>query len=250
MNGNLLYVFQVDSEAIVDTSIAILKNLSLAPKFRVTEYLDIYRYETLEFLDPDEWYREGCCENTAIHDDYALSHKDEDAVLETTKQDRDIFESFNLLTQEDHLICPYLVHEYVLRSRRWVSLDVNLVPKIPSQEFGFDQLVLPKGHSETLLALVETHSKGTKMVIGQNTSERQMDLVRGKGKGLIILLHSEPGVGKTSTAECVAEYTHRPYFQVTCGDIDDSAELVERTLENHFQLAHKWGCVLLLDGAE
>ena len=36
----------------------------------------------------------------------------------------------------------------------------------------------------------------------------------------------------------------------TKGDIGETAEIVEQRLENHFQLAHKWGCVLLLDEAE
>ena len=46
------------------------------------------------------------------------------------------------------------------------------------------------------------------------------------------------------------EYTRRPLFQVTCGDIGESAAGVERKLEDHFQLAHRWGCVLLLDEAD
>lgn len=95
-----------------------------------------------------------------------------------------------------------------------------------------------------------------------------MDLVKGKGrystspnlngysltpfvgKGVIILLHGEPGVGKTSTAECIADYTSRPLYPITCGDIGETADTVEENLEKTFQLAHKWGCVLLLDEAE
>lgn len=48
----------------------------------------------------------------------------------------------------------------------------------------------------------------------------------------------------------MAEYTRRPLLQVTCGDIGQDAEVVEKRLEDHFQLAHKWGCVLLLDEAD
>ncbi len=44
--------------------------------------------------------------------------------------------------------------------------------------------------------------------------------------------------------------TKRPLFQVTCGDIGNNAEMVEMKPENDFQLAHKWGCVMLLDEAE
>ena len=57
-------------------------------------------------------------------------------------------------------------------------------------------------------------------------------------------------VGKTSTAECVADYTRKPLFPITCGDIGDTAKEVEYNLEQNFSLAHKWDCVLLLDEAD
>ena len=59
-----------------------------------------------------------------------------------------------------------------------------------------------------------------------------------------------PGVGKTSTAECVAENTRRPLFPITCGNLGESANKVEENLEKNFQMAFRWGCVLLLDEAE
>jgi SpoVK/Ycf46/Vps4 family AAA+-type ATPase len=77
-----------------------------------------------------------------------------------------------------------------------------------------------------------------------------MDLVRGKGKGLIILLHGVPGVGKTSTAESIASFTKRPLYPITCGDLSETAREVEESLEAHFTLAHRWGCILLLDEAD
>jgi len=39
-------------------------------------------------------------------------------------------------------------------------------------------------------------------------------------------------------------------FSITCGDIGETAEDVERNLDRCFQMAHKWGCVLLLDEAD
>lgn len=77
-----------------------------------------------------------------------------------------------------------------------------------------------------------------------------MDLVKGKGKGLVILLHGLPGVGKILTAETVAAHTGRPLYPITCGDIGETARDVQLNLEHHFRLAHKWGCVLLLDEAD
>lgn len=79
----------------------------------------------------------------------------------------------------------------------------------------------------------------------------QFDLVKGKGKGLIILLHGAPGVGKTSTAECVAANAGRALFPITVGDLGGhSAQEVEKNLEKYFDLARKWSCVLLLDEAD
>ena len=77
-----------------------------------------------------------------------------------------------------------------------------------------------------------------------------MDAVAGKGRGLIILLHGVPGVGKTSTAECVAAELKRPLLPITCGDIGTTAQEAEATLESFCALAHKWRCVLLLDEAD
>lgn len=122
-------------------------------------------------------------------------------------------------------------------------------------------------------SLVQEHSRGSKPVTVAGKSQRadsartREDLVRGKGKGLIILLHGVPGVGKTSTAECVAEYTNRPLFALTCGqyfsstcyrvisdnivgDIGETPREVQEKLESSFNLAYRWGAVMLLDEAD
>ncbi|KAJ8130153.1 hypothetical protein O1611_g3476 [Lasiodiplodia mahajangana] len=75
-------------------------------------------------------------------------------------------------------------------------------------------------------------------------------LVLPKGKGLILLLHGAPGVGKTTTAEGVAELFKKPLFQITCGDLGSTAKEVESALETNFALASRWGCILLLDEAD
>lgn len=191
------------------------------------------RRETLEFLDPECWV-EGCCQNVLIQEDFAIDRARNAELLENKTFMRDFIEFDDQLLEQDYLVWPCWIYGYALRSRTWMLLAVGLVEDIKDRGSGFDSLVLPDGHRETLLALVQTHSKGKKLEIGLNAENRQMDLVRGKGKGLIILLHGEPGVGKSSTAESVAEYTRRSLFQVTCGDIGDSADEVERRLENHF----------------
>lgn len=104
------------------------------------------------------------------------------------------------------------------------------------------------GHKDIVQALIQTHARTSR---NEQSKDREFDVVKGKGKGLIILLHGAPGVGKTSTAECVAISTGRPLFPINCGDISGStAQDVERNLERYFDLARKWGCILLLDEAD
>lgn len=79
------------------------------------------------------------------------------------------------------------------------------------------------------------------------SSNNQIDLVKGKGQGVIILLHGPPGSGKTSTAETIAAYTKRPLYSLTTGDIGINPSTAERNLIEHTRRADKWGCVLLLD---
>jgi hypothetical protein len=78
----------------------------------------------------------------------------------------------------------------------------------------FDQLVLPPGHKDMVLSLIAQHFRDK-----ESKEKQQFDIVAGKGrfssasqgkcngtnphltgKGLIILLHGAPGVGKTTTA--------------------------------------------------
>ena len=69
----------------------------------------------------------------------------------------------------------------------------------------------------------------------------------------MILLHGVPGVGKTSTAECVAAYTGRPLYPITCANIGLDPEEVEENLTGewgHFRRAQQWNCVILLDEAD
>ena len=130
-----------------------------------------------------------------------------------------------------------------------VSLNIENLSEVQddeahnSQSSAFDDLVIPDEYKRTVQALVKTQALGS-------GNSHQVDLVRGKGKGLIILLHGVPGVGKTSTAECVAAYTGRPLFPITCGDIGQTAQEVENMLDSIFLLARSWGCVLLLDEAD
>ena len=115
---------------------------------------------------------------------------------------------------------------------------------------GFNSLQLPIGHKNTIRSLVDTHFISRNMDLDDLETSYDADLVRGKGKGLIILLHGAPGVGKTSTAEAVADAFGKLLFPITCGDLGLTADRVEMELLEKFHLAELWDCVLLLDEAD
>lgn len=57
-------------------------------------------------------------------------------------------------------------------------------------------------------------------------------------------------MGKTATAECIADLVQRPLYPITCGDLGSTALEVEKELSRHFDLASRWDCVMLLDEAD
>ncbi|KAK3987005.1 hypothetical protein QBC44DRAFT_332337 [Cladorrhinum sp. PSN332] len=176
----------------------------------------------------------------------------------------------NALREEELVTMSYCVFGYILRDRTWAQLDLTHIEPIntgTSDDEGiavdetdadsdssddevdddnstFGRLVLPKGHKKLILSLIAQHFRN------KGAPDEQADIVRGKGKGLIILLHGAPGVGKTTTAEGVAERFRKPLFQITCGDLGSDAKEVESALQTNFALANRWGCILLLDEAD
>ena len=146
------------------------------------------------------------------------------------------------LDTDQILLLPARVYGYSLLDRDWYPLNIDRVEDTEtSTHNGFDDLVIPGDHKRTMQALVKHHTRGPRPTSGKDRSATNLsvDFVRGKGRGLIILLHGVPGVGKTSTAECVAAQTKRPLFPISCGDIGTTASEVEERLESYFDLAHK-----------
>ncbi|KAI0531663.1 hypothetical protein GGR58DRAFT_492849 [Xylaria digitata] len=145
---------------------------------------------------------------------------------------------------EDELrILPCRVFGFVLQSQKWEKLDLaNLGAVATSETGGFNHLVLPHGHEAVIQSLIAQHL-GTRSHNGSHNA-------RGNLKGLCILLHGAPGVGKTSTIESAAHYFRKTLFEISCGDLGLSVRDVEETLTKYSALANKWDCILAIDEAE
>ena len=95
------------------------------------------------------------------------------------------------LCDESLLICQHRLPAFELARKRWGLFNVSELRPVEYNEDAFANLVLPADTKKTLSSLVRLQ--------GSNSPQFD-DLVVGKGKGLIILLHGPPGVGKTFTA--------------------------------------------------
>jgi SpoVK/Ycf46/Vps4 family AAA+-type ATPase len=67
---------------------------------------------------------------------------------------------------------------------------------------------------------------------------------------MIILLCGPPGVGKTLTAESVAEEMKVPLFCMSAGDLGLDPSKVEAKLQDILEMCTRWHSVLLLDEAD
>ncbi|KAJ9156114.1 AAA family ATPase [Pleurostoma richardsiae] len=243
---------ELEAQVIVDVTLAVNAEESWRLTRSITEE-DLTENDPRETQIPPscehDVYDEGCCGSDYIFKDldmnasrFAPFRRDYGGLFSPRSADE--------LKEDDILLLPYWIHGFVLRSRQWATLRLSDLSEVQFDN-DFDELMFSDSHKRTILALVETHESARKApAAGTQTVGAALDLVKGKGTGLIILLHGEPGVGKTSTAECVADKTERPLFPITCGDIGETATEVERNLYHNFRLAHKWGCVLLLDEAD
>ncbi len=67
---------------------------------------------------------------------------------------------------------------------------------------------------------------------------------------MVMLLDGPPGVGKTLTAESVAEAMQAPLYTMSAGEMGTQPNTVEKRLSDILQMATMWGAILLIDEAD
>ncbi|KAH8145615.1 uncharacterized protein LAJ45_10416 [Morchella importuna] len=145
------------------------------------------------------------------------------------------------LTDEQCLLASFLISGFALSEKKWVDFYIDNLSPIQWNENAFDQLVLPPSQKSLVRALVESHVRDL---------DGFDDIIKGKGKGFISILHGPPGVGKTLTAESVAEHTRRPLYAVSSGELGVNPKDLEDNLSRILDVATQWKAVLLLDEAD
>ncbi|KAK6950113.1 hypothetical protein Daesc_008439 [Daldinia eschscholtzii] len=149
--------------------------------------------------------------------------------------------TFDKLSDDDASITNATVRGYAFAVKQFLEFFVEKVSPIEWNTHCFDDLVLDPATKKTVQAVVSTHS---------SNRDGFDDIVKGKGQGLVCVLHGPPGVGKTLTAECVAEYVKRPLYMVSSGDLGVTSGYLDLSLTRIMDLASTWKAVLLIDEAD
>ncbi|KAF2191445.1 P-loop containing nucleoside triphosphate hydrolase protein [Zopfia rhizophila CBS 207.26] len=162
------------------------------------------------------------------------------------------------LTPHQYFLCDRSVHGFIMKVRNWHRLDVSNFSEPKYDIKLVDELVLEPSTRTLIKSLSSKYTRNesapqtpaTSHAIIDTSDQWSADFVQGKGEGLIFLLHGKPGVGKTYTAECIAEFTKRPLLSLTCTDIGTNPMTIESKLTYWFKLAKHWGAILLIDEAD
>lgn len=157
--------------------------------------------------------------------------------------------------EEDLVLLPSRVFAYALRERKFINANLRYIKRNPSLDASnaFDKLRISEKHKLLIQSVIFEHfekKEAQKQGIAKDLEISDQDFIRGKGRGVVILLHGAPGVGKTATAEAVSYAYNKPLFPITCGNLGIEPKAVEDNLTELFRLANLWDCILLLDEAE
>ncbi|PNP53161.1 hypothetical protein THARTR1_06371 [Trichoderma harzianum] len=146
------------------------------------------------------------------------------------------------LDEDQKLTINSTVYGYCLRNNIWGAFAVSRLSDVTWDTSILDSVEIDPVRKDFLQTLVESHAA--------LKADSFDDIVREKGKGLVGLLCGPPGVGKTLTAEAVAEVAKRPLMVISSGEMGSHVVTVEKCLKAEIELAEAWNAVLLLDEAD
>lgn len=173
-------------------------------------------------------------EEPAARDELKLTVKSGETKLERN-------EDLTPLTDEECLLCTPWVHGFDLKAKDWGLFLVEEMKDISWNDDAFSNLVLPGDEKELAWSFIDN----------KNFANSDFDdFVTDKGRGIIILMFGPPGVGKTYTAEAVAEKGRVPLYAMSAGALGTKPNEVEAALDRALELCRLWNAMLLLDEAD
>ncbi|EGR51376.1 uncharacterized protein TRIREDRAFT_75247 [Trichoderma reesei QM6a] len=173
-------------------------------------------------------------EDSADADEHKLTVKTRETKLERK-------EDLTPLTDEQCILTTPWIHGFDLKAKEWALFLVEEMKDIIWNDDAFSNLVLPGDEKELAWSFIEN----------KNLANSDFDdFVTDKGRGIIILMFGPPGVGKTFTAEAVAEKGRVPLYAMSAGALGTKPHEVEEALDRALELCRLWNAMLLLDEAD
>jgi hypothetical protein len=130
-------------------------------------------------LDPEQYDRHV---KKAVHNVFVLGKHAYSSAEEARQQ----------FSDEDALTCYHSLPGFSLETRTWGMFLVSNIQEVTYNDDAFHNLVLAEEKKRLISSLVQQQSS--------DETDGYDDLIQGKGKGIIFLLHGCPGCGKTYTA--------------------------------------------------
>lgn len=100
-------------------------------------------------------------------------------------------EGISRMTDNEMMICASVAGGYAFKENKWGTFQLDQLSNMNLGREAFDGLLLEQQYKQHILSLVQVH---------EDKRLKFDDFIKGKGKGVVFLLHGEPGTGKTLTA--------------------------------------------------
>ncbi|KAF5976068.1 Fidgetin 1 [Fusarium coicis] len=149
-------------------------------------------------------------------------------------------ENLEPLTDDMCLVATPWLKGFDLKTKDWAQFYIDDLTPVVWNDAAFNHLVLPGTEKQLAWEFVENKTLA-------NSFD---DFIQDKGRGIIILMFGPPGVGKTYTAEAVAEKARVPLYSMSAGDLGTVPKEVELALDRALTLCGLWNAMLLLDEAD
>ncbi|KAF5625587.1 hypothetical protein F52700_8952 [Fusarium sp. NRRL 52700] len=154
------------------------------------------------------------------------SEDDEHFALKAPRDTAGRSENLEPLTDDMCLVATPWLKGFDLKAKDWAQFHADDLTPVAEKQLAWEFV-----ENKTL-----THTFG--------------DFVQDKGRGIIIPMFGPPGVGKTYTAEAVAEKARVPLYSMSAGDLGTVPKEVELALERALTLCGLWNAMILLDEAD
>ncbi|ETI20515.1 hypothetical protein G647_08552 [Cladophialophora carrionii CBS 160.54] len=124
------------------------------------------------------------------------------------------------------------IDNYKHASKKWLWFFVEKVEEIEFAKNAFGS----KEQKSLIRSFVES---------GVKYKDDFDDVIAGKGRGMIMLLSSPPGVAKTLTGGSVAEDMRVPVYVMSAEDLGTDPSSIEVSLNLVMDMARRWNAILL-----